>query len=100
MGPGDRPVPGEGPGWDIPPVVSEGVDIYQIDGTDPDTAEEKENVQCQNASTIFPFLTMCEGQRQRGLTFKEHYNVITELAGVKDALSECKQTYGIDTASG
>lgn len=35
MGPGDRPAPGEGPGWDIPPDVSEGVDIYQTAGSDP-----------------------------------------------------------------
>ncbi|TNN39909.1 hypothetical protein EYF80_049924 [Liparis tanakae] len=37
MGPGDRPAPGEGPGCDIPPDVSEGVDIYWTAGSIPDS---------------------------------------------------------------
>jgi len=37
MGPGDRPAPGEGPGCDIPPDVSDGVDIYWTAGSIPDS---------------------------------------------------------------
>lgn len=48
MGPGDKPAPGEGPGWDIPPGVSEGVDIDQIAGKGFQTALSAVDVTARN----------------------------------------------------
>lgn len=52
MGPGDRPAPGEGPGWDIPPDVSEGVDIYRTAGRAPDSFRKQREGQDKFSTTI------------------------------------------------